>query len=103
MECKRIEQSVPKCMYNISMYQLIYRKTAQKALLRLPVNVRAEFRHAFCLLTENPSRRDLDIKPLQDRAGYRLRIGQWRAVYRIERERLIILVLDLGSRGDIYK
>ena len=85
------------------MYEVIYRKTAQKGLLRLPVEMRAEFRYAFCLLAENPTRRDLDIKPLQGRDGYRLRIGQWRAVYRIERERLIILVLDLGSRGDIYK
>jgi mRNA interferase RelE/StbE len=85
------------------MYKIIYRKTAQKALLRLSVAMRTEFRDAFCLLAENPNRHGLDVKPLQGREGFRLRIGQWRAIYRVERERLIILVLDIGSRGDIYK
>lgn len=85
------------------MYEVIYRKTAQKALLRMPTATRTEFCDAFCLLAENPFRHDLDIKPLQGREGFRLRIGQWRAIYRVERERLLILVLDIGSRGNIYK
>jgi mRNA interferase RelE/StbE len=37
------------------------------------------------------------------REGYRLRIGDWRALYRIENDRLVILVVDIGPRGDIYK
>ena len=71
--------------------------------MRLPVDVRDEFRRGFRLLAENPARRDLDVKPLRGREDSRLRIGPWRAIYRIERESLIILVLDIDPRGDIYK
>lgn len=85
------------------MYAIVYRKSAQKALLRLPFEVRVEFQEAFRLLAENPARRDLDIKNLQGREGCRLRIGQWRAIYQIESNQFMILVLDIGSRGDIYK
>ena len=72
-------------------------------MLKLPSEIRVEFQQAFRLLAENPTRRDLDVKNLQGREGYRLRISQWRAIYRVEAKRLIIIVLDIGSRGDIYK
>ena len=85
------------------MYEVFYRKSAQKALLKLPSEIRVEFQQAFRLLAESPTRRDLDVKSLQGREGYRLRISQWRAIYRVEAKRLIIIVLDIGSRGDIYK
>jgi Cytotoxic translational repressor of toxin-antitoxin stability system len=45
----------------------------------------------------------LDIKKLAGREGYRLRIGGWRALYRMEEEQLIIEVVKIGPRGDIYK
>ncbi|PPC89580.1 MAG: plasmid stabilization system [Methylobacter sp.] len=45
----------------------------------------------------------LDIKKLAGREGFRLRIGGYRALYRIEEERLIIEVVAIGNRGDIYK
>jgi mRNA interferase RelE/StbE len=85
------------------MYQVIYRKSALKTLVRLPAGIRDEFRRAFELLAENPSRRDLDVKALNGREGCRLRVGQWRAIFRVEQDRLIILVLDIGPRGDVYK
>ena len=48
-----------------------------------------------------------DIKPLQ---GYkdgrmRLRVGQYRIIYRYDKGGTveILLILDIGARGDIYK
>nr|WP_143341446.1 type II toxin-antitoxin system RelE/ParE family toxin [Crenothrix polyspora] len=32
-----------------------------------------------------------------------LRIGQYRAIYRILDQQLVIEVLTVGSRGDVYK
>ena len=36
-------------------------------------------------------------------AGSRLRVGDWRTIYQIIDDQLLILVLEIGSRGDIYR
>ncbi|MBC8229087.1 type II toxin-antitoxin system RelE/ParE family toxin [bacterium] len=44
-----------------------------------------------------------NVTKLQNRPGYRLRVGDWRVIYDIREEELIILVLNVGSRGEIYR
>ncbi len=44
-----------------------------------------------------------NVTKLQNRDGYRLRIGDWRALYLIEDEKLIIFVFKIASRGDVYR
>ena len=46
-----------------------------------------------------------DIKQMQgvNAETYRLRIGKYRAIYRLYNDILVIFILDIGSRGDIYK
>ena len=34
---------------------------------------------------------------------YRLRVGDWRVIYEIENDGLIILVLRVASRGEVYR
>lgn len=34
---------------------------------------------------------------------YRLKVGDIRVIYEIDNKELIVLVLDIGNRGDIYK
>jgi mRNA interferase RelE/StbE len=43
-------------------------------------------------------------KKLQGEANlYRVRVGDYRVLYRIEDERLIVLVVNIGHRRDIYR
>lgn len=59
---------------------------------------------ARCLsITQITDETGLDIKPLQGRDGFRIRFGGFRAIYEFENEQLMVLVLDAGSRGGIYK
>lgn len=45
-----------------------------------------------------------DIKPMAGFDGlYRLRVGDYRVLYTIENTRLIVRVLQIGNRGDVYK
>ena len=85
------------------MYRIEYRRPARKALMRMPASLAARFLEAFESLAADPRCADLDIKRLSGRDGYRLRIAGWRALYRVECDRLVVLVLDIGTRGDVYK
>ncbi|MCB2261850.1 MAG: type II toxin-antitoxin system RelE/ParE family toxin [Candidatus Thiosymbion ectosymbiont of Robbea hypermnestra] len=85
------------------MFNIEYRRPARKMLTRMPKPLASRFLSAFELLALDPSRSDLDTRYLVGRDGYRLRIGKWRAIYRIEVDRLVVMVLDIGPRGDIYK
>lgn len=33
---------------------------------------------------------------------FRPRVGDWRVIYRLEHERLVVLVVRIGARGDVY-
>lgn len=44
------------------------------------------------------------MKKLRDEEGlYRIRDRDFRIIYRIEDQALLILVLSVGNRGDVYK
>ena len=45
----------------------------------------------------------LDIKKLEGREGFRLRIGSYRAIYHKINDIMVIDVINVGIRGDIYK
>lgn len=40
---------------------------------------------------------------LQGREGYRLRVGDWRVIYELQNEDLVILVLKVAPRGEVYR
>jgi len=85
------------------MHELRYRKAALKALMKLPADARQRVQEALRQLADNTETDKLDIKALQGRDGFRLRVGKWRVIYHKDDNAMIILVVDAGSRGDIYK
>jgi mRNA interferase RelE/StbE len=41
-------------------------------------------------------------RPLRGRDAYRLRVGDYRIIYTLDNEVLLIVVVTLGHRRDIY-
>jgi len=85
------------------VYKVKIRKSAAKALLKINSKTVDKFYAAFEQLANELNQTDLDIKKLEGREGYRLRIGAYRALYRVLNDELIIDVFKIGSRGDVYK
>lgn len=82
-----------------------FKKKARKAISEMDKPTKARMKAAIEGLTHTPP--EGDIKPLQ---GYkdnrmRLRVGQYRIIYRYDSDGTveILLILDIGVRGDIYK
>lgn len=84
------------------MYKIRFSKRAVRSLRKLPNNIGGNIKNKLIDLSKDPYAKNNNITKLQNRPGYRLRIGGWRVIYEIKNDEVIILVLDIGSRGGIY-
>jgi mRNA interferase RelE/StbE len=85
------------------VYTLRYHKQAIKGLARMPREVQKRLRSELEVIARSPSAYAGDFKQLKGREGWRLRYGKYRVICHIDHGELLILVVDAGPRGDIYK
>ena len=80
-------------------YEIVLEKRASKFLQKQPQNQRIRILAAIKDLPYSG-----DIKAMKGFSElFRLRVGSYRILYTIEKEVLVIRVIDIGNRGDIYK
>ena len=84
------------------MYRAVTTKSFDKALARLPLNWQKRIVAKVKEVAIDPYAPNNNLTKLQGRDGYRLRVGDWRVIYELQDERLVMLVLDMGPRGDVY-
>ena len=82
-------------------YTILLTKKAQKQIDKLTNNIADPIIEAIASL-ENEPRPNGSIK-LKGRESYRIRVGNYRVIYEIQDEELIVDVIALGHRKDIYK
>lgn len=87
------------------MYDIQFSNRAAKYIRKQDKNTRLRIRNSLLRLSENPYiKSNNDIKSLKGLEDiYRLRIGDFRVLYKVDEVKIIIFVMDIGSRGDIYK
>ena len=69
----------------------------------MPRNMAKLIREKLEMIAADPYPDHPNAKKLQGREGYRLRVGDWRVIYTIQNEQLMIIVLKVASRGEVYK
>ncbi|MDH4285439.1 MAG: type II toxin-antitoxin system RelE/ParE family toxin [Gallionellaceae bacterium] len=84
------------------MYTLEYSKHSIRALMRMPSNTADTIRAKLQELAQDPLAAR-NVKKLTEHPGYRLRVGDWRILYLLDNGKLIVYVVEIGSRGGIYK
>ena len=85
------------------MYKLKYRRSARNYIARLPLTSKTAIVNKLHKLADNPDDPELDISILKGRVGFRLRIGKYRVIYSRYDDILVIEIVKIRSRGDIYK
>jgi mRNA interferase RelE/StbE len=82
-------------------WHVIVLRDPEKLLAKLPKDLRQRLGKAIDGLETDPH------PPGSERLTgfdlYRLRVGDWRIIYRLEDDRLIVLVVEIGPRGGAYK
>ena len=80
-------------------YRIVIERPAMKFLMKQPQDQRERILKAIQALPDAG-----DIKPMSGYRGlYRLRVGSYRVIYSVENDLLIVRVLTVGNRGDVYK
>ncbi|MFZ5857089.1 MAG: type II toxin-antitoxin system RelE family toxin [Chloroflexota bacterium] len=83
-------------------WQVIIHRKAEKILKRLDGDILERIRRAIRGLASEP--RPMGYKKLSGYENlYRLRVGDWRIIYAIEDDKLIVLVLEISTRGGAYR
>jgi mRNA interferase RelE/StbE len=83
-------------------YSILYKRSAAEELLQLPVTVAFKVRAAINKLSENP--RPHGCKKLKGSdSDYRIRLGNYRIIYTIADNVLIITVIKIAHRKDVYR
>jgi addiction module toxin, RelE/StbE family len=81
-------------------YKIVIEKPAEKFIMKLPKPEKEKILKSIYILPEGT-----DIKRLRGQKSkgfYRLRVGDYRIIYRINNAELIICIVDAGNRGQIY-
>ena len=83
-------------------YRIELLPSAETELVKLPKKARAQVARKIDGLAKEP--RPSGCKQLRAADGlYRIRSGDYRVVYRIEEGRLLVLVVRVGIRRDVYR
>lgn len=83
------------------MKKVVYSKTAQKALLRMPGNWAIRISEKIAAYASDPAAQANNVKSLQCADGLsRLRVGDWRVIMW---DHVVLEVLDIKSRCSAYK
>ena len=85
------------------MYTLIFTPIAIKVLRKIPKNTANLIREKLDILAQGPYAPNPNVKKLQGRPGYRLRVGDWLVFYKLYDDQLEILVMKIASRGAYKK
>ena len=84
------------------MYSVVTTKSFNKAIAKLPANWQKRIVTKIKEIAVNPYAPNNNLAKLRGREAYRLRVGDWRVIYELHDDRLMMLVLDAGPRGGIY-
>lgn len=82
-------------------YGLEILRTAQKQLAQITQADRDRIIAAIMDLADAP--RPVGCAKLSGRPGWRIRIGSYRVIYEIHDDKLLILVVTVGHRREIYR
>lgn len=83
-------------------YEIRFERNVDKLYRRLPKSLLARLDRAILALADDP--RPPGCKKLVGHYDYwRIRVGDWRIVYTIQDDLLIVVIIEVAPRGGAYR
>ncbi len=85
------------------MWSVTYTAEALKALSAMDRTIARRIRTKILGLARDPAARNNNVKKLIGTEGYRLRVGDWRAIYTLQQRVLTVVMVRIGHRSEVYE
>lgn len=85
------------------MYKIVFTAQAVKSLQKIPRNTANLIRRKLEQVAKDPFASIPNATKLQGRASYRLRVGDWRVIYEVNKTEVVIIVLKIAPSGEVYR
>ncbi len=86
----------------MAAYRIEIKRSARKVLLSLPQADQTRIANAIDSLANDP--RQPRTRKLKGTQGlYRFRVGDYRLIYEIQDEQLVVVVVKIGHRREVYR
>jgi len=82
-------------------YEVLIERRAQRALAKIVQPYGDRIISAVRRLAEDP--RPPGAKKLSGRDAWRIRVGSYRVLYEIHDAKLVVLIVEVGDRRDVYR
>ncbi len=84
--------------------EIVYEKRAAKALRKMQPKQSGLIMIGLNAIAADPFASHPNVEKMKGtKDGFRYRLGDWRALYRIDRENQVMMVELVKSRGEVYK
>ncbi len=85
-------------------WSIVFQKSAYKEYRKIPKRSRERIDESLKILSISPFNNILNFKKIRGHTNhYRIRVGDYRIVYTPQESVLVIRIIRLGHRKDIYK
>ncbi len=86
------------------MYAIEFLPSAKKELKKLDFVIQKQVKEKIVLLATDPDKLKNNIKALKGEYSgkFRLRIGSYRVVFQIVEEQVVIIIIRIGHRKEVY-
>lgn len=82
-------------------YEVRISETAAKTIAAMHPNVIERIKRKILALADDPA--PAGVKKLQGEGAYRVRVGDYRIVYSIDRGQLIVWIVRVAHRREVYR
>jgi mRNA interferase RelE/StbE len=83
------------------MYTVLVERYAQKQLMQLSAVEIPVIKEAIASLAYNP--RPSGCKKLKGETAWRIRVGNYRVIYEIDDDKVIVIIVSVSHRKDVYR
>jgi len=82
-------------------YSIIVEAPAERELRRLRNPIHQRISRAIDDLADNP--RPAGCRKMQGQDAWRIRVGDYRIIYEIHDDKVLVIVIRIGHRSDVYR